>query len=78
MAELLDGPVVYLPKRPGEPDCTFADISKVKSKLGWDPKVTLEDGVRLLLDDLGQWQDAPLWDVESITDVTKDWFKYLG
>jgi len=78
LAELLDGPVVYLPKRPGEPDCTFADISKVKSKLGWDPKVTLEDGVRLLLDDLGQWQDAPLWDVESITDVTKDWFKYLG
>ena len=24
--------VLYIPKRPGEPDCTFADISKILKK----------------------------------------------
>src|SRR6202035_131013 len=29
LVELLGGEVVHVPKRPGEPDCTFADISKI-------------------------------------------------
>src|SRR3546814_7767698 len=28
LVELLEGPVTYLPKRPGEPDCTWADRSE--------------------------------------------------
>src|SRR5580698_3967013 len=30
-------PSVYIPKRPGEPDCTWADISKIQRDLGWQP-----------------------------------------
>ena len=32
---LLGGPVNHIPKRPGEPDCTFADVSKIHAVLGW-------------------------------------------
>ena len=32
LVELLDGDVVHIPKRPGEPDCTWADIEKIKKR----------------------------------------------
>ena len=38
MTKLLGGKKIYIPKRPGEPDCTFADISKIKKLLNWKPK----------------------------------------
>ena len=46
LVELLGGPVVNVPKRPGEPDSTFADISRIRSKVGWEPRVSLEEGVK--------------------------------
>lgn len=69
---------VHIPKRPGEPDCTFADISKIQKDLGWQPKVPIEDGVKIMLDNLDYWRDAPVWTVDKIEEATKDWFKYLG
>src|SRR5262249_16109060 len=45
LVELLSGPVIHIPKRPGEPDCTFADIGRIRRDLGWEPKVTFEEGV---------------------------------
>ena len=78
LAELMEGDAVHIPKRPGEPDCTFADIEKVGRALGWKPKVGLEEGVRVMLDHINQWGDAPVWDVASIADATQDWFKYLS
>jgi UDP-glucose 4-epimerase len=77
LVELLGGPVVYMPKRPGEPDCTFADISKIRRELGWQPKTSFEDGVRYLLADIEYWRDAPLWEPESIAKATEAWFKAL-
>ena len=76
--ELLDGPVVFIPKRPGEPDCTFADIQKIKKELKWRPKVSIEEGVQELLNNIEYWRSAPVWEPESIKTATKDWFKYLG
>ena len=32
LVSLLGGEVVHVPKRPGEPDCTFADIGKITSR----------------------------------------------
>jgi len=77
LVELLGGPVVYIPKRPGEPDCTWADISNIRRDLGWTPKVTFNEGVARILADIDYWQDAPLWDPESIATATTGWFKAL-
>ena len=77
LVELIGGNTVYLPKRPGEPDCTWADISKIQRDLGWSPKISFEDGVLKMMADIDKWQDAPLWDPESIATATKTWFKYM-
>jgi UDP-glucose 4-epimerase len=78
LIELLGGDKVHIPKRPGEPDCTYADITKIKRILKWTPKVKFEDGVGTMLKSMDQYKDAPLWTVDKIADATKDWFKYLG
>lgn len=78
VVELLEGERVYIPKRPGEPDCTFADISLIKEKLNWYPKVSIEAGIRLLLKEIDYWKDAPVWDEASIAEATNDWFNFLG
>jgi len=76
LVELLGGDVVYVPKRPGEPDCTFANISKIASQLGWKPTISFEEGVRRMLVDIERWRDAPLWDPDRIAEATKTWFRY--
>ena len=78
VVELLGGEVVYIPKRPGEPDCTWADISKVKKLLKWSPTVSIEQGIKNLLDNIDYWSEAPVWDPDSISIATKKWFEYLG
>jgi UDP-glucose 4-epimerase len=78
LVELLGGPVTYIPKRPGEPDCTFADVSKIRSALGWKAQVPFEDGVRCMLDNIALWRDAPVWDEASIATATREWFTHLG
>jgi UDP-glucose 4-epimerase len=78
LVELLGGPKVNIPKRPGEPDITWADISRIKQELGWSPQVGFEEGVREVVANIDYWRDAPLWDSESITKATQSWFKYLG
>lgn len=45
VAEIIGGVYGYGPARPGDPRNTLADISKAKNLLGWEPKVTLEEGI---------------------------------
>src|ERR1700745_2575810 len=45
-------PTVAIPKRPGEPDCTWADISKIRDHLGWVPKVGFAEGVRVMRENM--------------------------
>ena len=78
LVELLGGDIVYIPKRPGEPDCTWADITKTKKLLNWHPKVSLEEGVGILLDNIDYWREAPVWDEKSIAVATEKWIEYLG
>ena len=77
LVELLDAPRVTLPKRPGEPDCTWADISKITRELDWRPMVSFEDGVAKVLEAIDYWREAPLWTRETIAEATETWFKYL-
>ena len=78
LVELLGGEVVYIPKRPGEPDCTFADTAKIACQLHWRPVVRFEEGVQRMLEVIDKWRDAPVWDPQSIAAATRDWFTYLG
>lgn len=75
---LLKGDVVYIPKRPGEPDCTFADITKIQKILGWEPQISFEEGVKIMLQNIDYWRKAPVWSPEKIKEATADWFKYFG
>jgi len=78
LVELLGGEAIYIPKRPGEPDCTFADVRKIKKLLGWQAKVPFEEGVGNMLKHLDDWRDAPVWNPDSIKQATESWFRYLG
>jgi UDP-glucose 4-epimerase len=78
LVEMLGGPVTYIPKRPGEPDQTFADITKITRRLGWRPKMSFEQGVRIMLAGIGDFHDAPVWTPDTIATATRDWFAYLG
>ncbi|OPX91947.1 MAG: UDP-glucose 4-epimerase [Pelotomaculum sp. PtaB.Bin104] len=77
IVELLGGDKVYIPKRPAEPDCSLADISKIGKYLNWSPEVSFEQGISFLLRNIDYWREAPLWTEESIAEITKDWFSYL-
>jgi UDP-glucose 4-epimerase len=78
LVELLGGEKIHIPKRPGEPDCTWADISKITSELGWKQEVTFEEGVARIVAEIDYWKNAPLWDPESIARATRTWFEYLA
>ncbi len=78
LVELLGGDVVYVPKRPGEPDCTWADISRITRELGWKPNISFEQGVANMSAEIDKWQDAPLWDPDSIEEATRTWFQYMS
>jgi UDP-glucose 4-epimerase len=69
---------VQVAKRPGEPDCTWADITKIRTGLGWKPEVSFADGVRIMIDNIEHWRDAPVWTVDRIAEATSDWFRHLG
>jgi len=78
LVELLGGEITYIPKRPGEPDCTFANTQKIREHIGWQAKVSLEEGVANILENIDYWREAPVWTPENIGEATKDWFRYLG
>ena len=77
VAELIGGEVVHIPKRPGEPDCTFADITKATSLLNWKPVIDIECGVAKVLENIDYWKEAPVWTPDTIAEETKDWFRLL-
>jgi UDP-glucose 4-epimerase len=78
IAKMISDNKVYIPKRPGEPDRSLADIKKIKSELNWKPKINIEEGVKLLIKNIDQWKNAPVWTPEKIEKATKNWFKLLG
>lgn len=74
------GPTTFvnIPKRPAEPDITFASIGKIGEELGWYPKVSFAEGVSRMKDIVNKFSTAPLWTPESIEKATKTWFERLS
>lgn len=64
-----------LPERPGEPNTTFADISKFNKETGWYPIVSFERGVQVMRKLIPEYKDAPLWTKEKIEKATEKWFE---
>ena len=77
MLKILKGKKIYIPKRPGEPNITHADITLARKKLKWKPGITLEKGLENVLKNIFYWNKAPLWTKSKIKNATKNWFKYL-
>jgi len=68
---------IYIPKRPGEPDRSKADIKKAMSILKWKPRIKVKNGIKIMLSNLDYWKNAPVWNKKSISVATKVWFKFL-
>ena len=78
IANIIGGKKVYIPKRPGEPNRSLANINKIKKQLNWKPKISIEEGVKMLLQEIHKWKDSPVWTPKKISKVTKTWFKLLS
>lgn len=42
--------IEYIPRHPADVEANWADVSKARRLLGWQPSVSLEDGIRGLVD----------------------------
>ena len=78
IAELVGGKKIHIPKRPGEPDRSLANISKIKKDLKWEPKIGIEKGIKDLLEKINYWKNAPVWTPASIREATRIWFRQLS
>jgi len=78
LADIIGGNKVKIPQRPGETDRSLADISKIKKHFNWKPKITINDGIKMLLKNINEWKEAPVWTPETIKEATKSWFTPLS
>lgn len=47
LVEMIGGDSVFVPERPGDVRFTQADYLKAKEFLNWEPKINLEEGLKL-------------------------------
>ena len=75
IADIIGGNKVKIPKRPGETDRSLADVSKIKAHFNWQTKIAIKEGIMMLLKNINEWKDAPVWTPETLKESTKSWFK---
>ena len=49
IAKIFGGKRKFIPFRPGEPKHSLANISKLKKDINWKPKISIEEGIKKLL-----------------------------
>ena len=77
IANMIGGEKVNIPNRPGEPNRSLADITRIKTNLNWEPKISINHGIDMLLENINDWKEAPVWTPNTIKEATKIWFKHL-
>jgi len=77
LVKIIGGKYINIPKRPGEPNITHANIIEAKRILRWSPRVSFKEGMNILIKNINYWKDAPLWTKNKIKIQTKNWFKFL-
>lgn len=77
IAKIIGGSKINIPKRPGEPERSLGDINKIKKDLNWKPTISINNGVKMMLNTINYWKDAPVWTASKINKATKIWFRYL-
>jgi UDP-glucose 4-epimerase len=77
IAKIIGGKIINIPKRPGEPNRSLGNIERLKKQLKWKPKISINKGVKMMLNIIENWKDAPVWTPKKIDRATKVWFKYL-
>ena len=77
IVKLIGGKTVKIPKRPGEPFITYANITKINKILNWKPRIRIEKGIEILIKNIHYWKKAPVWTPIKIKNATKKWFKYI-
>ena len=50
---------------------------KIAKSYGWRPKINLETGIKVVLENMNYWKHAPLWTKKSIKRSIKNWNKLL-
>jgi UDP-glucose 4-epimerase len=53
VAEIIGGPVIHGPPRPGDARDTLADIREAREVLGWEPRVDTERAIREMMTTTG-------------------------
>ena len=56
-------------------ECEELDILQ---KMVTKPKISFEEGVGLMMKEIDNWKNAPLWNKKNISEATKIWFKYMN
>jgi len=78
IADIIGGNKVSVPKRPGETERSVANISKIRKDLNWQPKITIDEGVKMLIKNINNWKEAKVWTPKKIEEEIKNWSKYLS
>lgn len=77
LANMISSKRFFIPWRPGEPRITEANTNKIKKLTGWRPKINLETGIKIVLENINYWKHAPLWTKKSIKKSIKNWNRLL-
>ena len=56
IAKLIGGKKINIPRRPGEPNITQANINKIKKHLRWKPKVSISNGTASMIKNINFWK----------------------
>tara|TARA_Y100001936_G_scaffold239173_1_gene271913 strand:+ start:487 stop:1467 length:981 start_codon:yes stop_codon:yes gene_type:complete len=75
IADTIGGDKVKVSLRPGEVKRSLADISKIKKDLGWVPKIKIEQGVKMLIEEINAWKEAKVWTSEKMEKEIKNWVR---